>query len=131
MKKELKDWGTIETDFEAMQRFSCIPSDIFKVKPGYIFDEDKSVKWNNEQVETNNEQYLKEVARLNTEKNKLRDSIYEDIYYAIQCEVGHRLSREKAIAIWNVAYEEGHAFGYNEILCHLESIMKLADKLLS
>lgn len=131
MKKEPKDWGEIQTDFESMQRLSCVPSGIFKVKQSHIFDEDKSVKWNKEQVEINNENYLKEVARLNTEKNKLRDSIYEDIYYAIQCEVGHRLSRDKAIAIWNLAFEEGHSFGYNEILCHLRSLMELADKLLS
>lgn len=131
MKRELKDWGEIQDDFEAMQRFSCVPTDIFKVRPDHVFDEDKSVKWNKEQVVINNEDYKKEVARLNTEKNKIRDSINEDIYYAIQCEVGKKLSREKAIAIWDLAYEKGSSYGYNEILYHLQSLMELAIKLLS
>lgn len=130
-KKKPKDWGEIKTDFEAMQQFSCVPSDIFKVKQGHIFDEDQSVKWNKEQVEINNENYRKKVARLNTEKNRLRNAIYEDIYYSIQCEVGHGLSRNKAIAIWEYAFTNGHSSGYNEILYHLNALMELADKLLS
>lgn len=117
MKKILKSWEELQKEYEAMQGVSCVPSNIFKVKPDYIFDENKSVKWNKAQVESNNEQYLKEVARLNTEKNKFRDSIYEDVLYAI--------------IIWNLAYEEGHAFGFNDIQCHLQNLIELADKLSS
>lgn len=71
-----------------------------------------------------------EVARLNTLKNKRRDSIYEDIYFTIQCEVGHNLSREKAILIWNYAWERGHAYGIREVCCYLEELIDLVDKLL-
>lgn len=123
-------WAEIQCEFEAMQRMSCIPKDIRKVPAGYIFDEEKSVKWNREQVDENNARYLKEVARLNTLRNKERNRIYEEIYTAIQQEVGHNLSREKAIVIWNLAYEWGHSSGIGEICHYLNELIELAEKLL-
>lgn len=79
-KKEPKSWCDIQSDFKNMQRMSCVPVGICKVrKKDYIFDENQSVKWNREQVEKNNLAYEKEVARLNTLKNKERDQILEDI----------------------------------------------------
>ena len=83
-----------------------------------------------EQVELNNKKYQSEVARLNTEKNKARDSIYNLIIEKIQYEVGHRLSRKKAEAIWNRAYEDGHSFGFYEIRCRLSDLIDLAITLL-
>lgn len=130
-KKYPKSWYDIQAEFEDMQRMSCVPQNIRKVPQNFIFDEDKSVKWNKEQVIANNNAYSEEVARLNTLKNKRRDSIYEDIYFTIQCEVGHNLSREKAIKIWNYAWEQGHAYGIREVCCHLENLITLADELLS
>lgn len=80
----VKDWQTIRTEFEAMERMSCVPVGIRKVRADHIFDEERSVRWNREMVEKNNADYQAEVARLNTEKNKRRDAILEDIYRLIQ-----------------------------------------------
>lgn len=80
----VKDWQTIRTEFEAMERMSCVPAGIRKVRADHIFDEERSVRWNREMVEKNNADYQAEVARLNTEKNKRRDAILEDIYRLIQ-----------------------------------------------
>lgn len=71
-----------------------------------------------------------EVVYLNTEKNKARDSVYNLIIEKIQYEVGHRLSRKKAEAIWNRAYEDGHSFGFYEIRCRLSDLIDLAITLL-
>lgn len=109
---------------------SCRPVGLQKVPGNHIFDEDQSVKWNREQVELNNKKYQSEVARLNTEKNKARDSVYNLIIEKIQYEVGHRLSRKKAEAIWNRAYEDGHSFGFYEIRCRLSDLIDLAITLL-
>lgn len=129
-KIAVKDWIDIQSDFESMVAMRCVPSTISKVSADHVFDENQSVKWNREQVNINNARYLKEVARLNTEKNKCRDAIYEDIYRAIQSEVGHNLSREKAITIWQYAYEHGHSYGFQEIMAYLREVMELAEKLL-
>lgn len=123
-------WRNIQDEFETMQRMSCVPKNIHKVLTGYIFDEEKSVKWNREQVDANNAAYIKEVARLNTLRNKERDRIYEEIYATIQQEVGHNLSRKKAMVIWNLAYDLGHSSGINEICNYLDKFIELAEKLL-
>ena len=98
-------WREIQDEFETMQRMSCVPKNIHKVPTGYIFDEEKSVKWNREQVDA-------------------------EIYTAIRQEVGHNLSRKKAIVIWNLAYDWGHSGGIMEICNYLDELMELAEKLL-
>lgn len=128
MKNKTKSWDEIQEDFDRMQRMSCVPVDIKKVPENYVFDEDQSVKWNKEQVEINNRKYKEEVARLNTLKNKARDSVYEDIYKYIQGEVGHNLPRDKASAIWGYAYEQGHAYGISEIKIYLDEIIEVVKK---
>lgn len=126
----MKDWNTIIREFEAMQEMSCVPVGIKKVRANHIFDEDKSVRWNREQVESNNARYQTEVARLNTEKNKRRDAILEEVFAMIQAEVGHDLTRAKARALWSYAYERGHANGIYDILAHLQELICLARELL-
>lgn len=130
MTDKIKSWDEIQDNFDRMQRMSCIPVGIRKVQNGHVFDEDQSVKWNKEQVEINNRKYKEEVARLNTLKNKARDSVYEDIYKYIQGEVGHNLPRDKASAIWGYAYEQGHAYGISEIKIYLDEIIEVVKKVL-
>lgn len=126
----MNDWPTITREFEAMQEMSCVPAGIRKVRPDHIFDEDKSVRWNREQVEANNARHQAEVARLNTEKNKRRDAILEEVFALIQAEVGHDLTRAKARALWNYASERGHANGYHEVVSQLQELICLARELL-
>lgn len=127
----VKDWQTVQTEFEAMERMSCVPASIRKVRADHIFDEERSVRWNRKMVEKNNAEYQAEVARLNTAKNKRRDAILEDIYRLIQEDVGHHdLSRVKAQRLWAYAWEQGHANGFHDVYCHLQDMVELARMLL-
>lgn len=130
MTNKIKSWDEIQEDFDRMQRMSCVPVDIKKVPENYVFDENQSVKWNKEQVAINNRKYKEEAARLNTLKNKARDSVNEDIYRNIQEEVGHDLSRDKAKVIFAYAYEQGHACGITEVKHYLDEIMEVVKKVL-
>lgn len=130
-KKEPKTWVVIQYEWEEMERMSCAPQNIRKLRTGTIINEDQTVRWNREEVERNNLEYAAAVADLNRAKNKYRDGICEDIYYAIQCEVGNGLTRIQALHLWNMAYENGHAFGWYDIMRHLESLMRLAKLLLT
>jgi hypothetical protein len=125
------DWETVQDEFEAMERMPCVPASIRKVRADHIFDEEKSVRWNREMVEKNNADYQAEVARLNTEKNKRRDAILENIYRLIQEDVGHDLSRAKAQRLWAYAWELGHANGFSDVYCYLQDMVELARMLLS
>ena len=129
-KRLLKDWDEIQNDFEVMQSMSCVPT-FKRVPANFIFDENKSVKWNKDMVAESNANHQAEVARLNTAKNKARDEIYEDIYYAIQCEIGNGLTREGAMAVWGYAYELGHAYGIHDIMSNLYDILELIKKVLN
>lgn len=124
------EWMLIQVEYESMEQMSCVPTNIHKVRADHVFDEDKSVKWNREQVEDNNRHYLEEVKRLNTEKNRRRDELHERIYKAIQDEVGYGLSRRKAMLLWNRAYENGHSYGIREVVSNLDELMELAIQLL-
>lgn len=124
-------WEDIQNEFDIMNQMSCRPVGLQKVPGNHIFDEDQSVKWNREQVENNNQRYRDEVARLNTEKNKARDNVLELIYDKIQYEVGYRISRKKAQAIWSFAYERGYSsFGFTSIQSELSDLIDLAITLL-
>ena len=120
----------IQAEYESMERMSCVPTNIHKVRADHVFDKDKSVRWDREQVEDNNRRYLEEVKRLNTEKNRRRDELHERIYKAIQDEVGYGLSRRKAMLLWNRAYEDGHSYGIREVVSNLDELMELAIQLL-
>lgn len=125
-KTVVKDWDEIQRGFKAIQRMSCKPN-FSKLSKDWVTDENQSVKWNREQVELNNRNYEKAVAELNTKKNKMRDSIMEDIYLFIQDEVGCDLDKESAKEIWAYAYDKGHSCGIYEIKIHLDEIIELVS----
>ena len=65
------EWNDIQSEYDAMNAMSCVPNGIRKVRADHVFDENQSVLWNRQQIEDNNRRYQEEVARLNTEKNKI------------------------------------------------------------
>lgn len=129
-KTRVKDWYEIQSDFERMQGMSCVPVSLRKVSQNHIFDENQSVIWNRKKVEENNAAYRAEVARLNTAKNKARDEVYEDIYRAIQSEIGHGLTRTGAMKIWNYVFEKGHSSGFYSIKDYLDDVLTLVSEVL-
>lgn len=127
---KLKEWSEIQADFERMESMSCKPEGR-KYPANYIFNEEKSVKWNREEVERINWEREEKVKKLQRAKNKARNEIMEDIYFAIQQEVGGRIGRDDAMKIWAYAYEHGHACGWNDIQCFLNEIMELISGIIN
>ena len=123
-------WDEIESKFYEVSRMSCKPTDIKKVRGDYIFDEEKSVKWNREQIELNNQEYQKEVARLNSAKNKFRDYVNNLIIEKTQNEIGYNISYEKAKAIWDFTYNHYKELGFYEIRTELFDLIELVIVLL-
>lgn len=95
--KKQKSWQELISDMQRVDAMSCKPA-FARFPNNFITDENKSVKWNREQVVKNHNTYDKEVARLNTEKNKERDKVMRDVYLKMQQELpGLTLKKAKVL----------------------------------
>lgn len=103
MKKKLRSMEEIKKDMLDLSLMRCKPS-FSRPKPGEVIDEEKSVKWNREEVERLTVAYEEEVKRLNTLKNKRRDELKKELYAIIQKEVGN-ITLKDAEAIYEYAEE--------------------------
>lgn len=134
-KRITREYMSKSTSFESLQRMmdevnrlSCKPGPEFKkVAVGTILDEEKSVRWNREEVSRLQEEYTEEVKRLNRERNKKYVEVIEKIIAFIAEETG--LSNEKAKILWEFTYGHHHAYGdtlfnYLEEYCDLYNDLK-------
>ena len=70
--------GKVKADMFDALNFSCKPTTKI-VARGTIIDEEKSVRWNREEVERRRMAYEDEVKRLNTEKNKRIENAKKEV----------------------------------------------------
>lgn len=125
MRKITKS-NLVEKDVRYVE-FSCKPKNK-KYSPGTVFDEDKSVKWNREELDRRNNLHEQEVKNLNTTKNKMRDSLIKDIKRYIAQET--KVSDEKATQIYNYLYDQVLHKQIGEKLCVLGELIDELDDLL-
>lgn len=119
----MRDLYDIKHDLEVMANMSCKPS-WKKPKTDDVIDEDKSVKWNREEVIRLQNAYDEEVKKLNTKKNKCRDYLYKELYKVIRYEI-KGITINDAQQIFQYAYNKGHSYGYNEIFTKLDELITL------
>ena len=119
-------WEEIEADYRAACSLSCKPDDSFqKVKTGDVIDEDKSVRWNREEVERLKEVYAEEVKRLNRKKNgAITDATMRAVRLISQ---EAEVSEEKARILWDFVYEKYHAYG--EMFQHIDEYIDLVNQM--
>lgn len=130
MKNELKTWEEAWADLDAAYSLPVFP-DGKNLKYGYVFDEEKSVKWNEwnaEQVEKYNSARNKEAFELQQKRNIAITEAVDEICKLIVIEFYNKINVDQARVIYDMAYEDGHAFGYTEIRSVLgELIDKFKD----
>lgn len=102
--------------------FSCRPKSP-KYKIGHVINEDKSVKWNREEVERLNKKHKDEVKELNRQKNLLYTNLVNSIEEYIISETN--VDKAKAEKIYNYLYMEYHSYGLRELLSHLDDLLEL------
>lgn len=125
----MRNLDEIRKDLEDMEKMSCKPTAI-RPKTGTFIDEEKSVRWNKEEVVRQQETYDAEVKRLNQEKNKRRDSLYSELYKVIKSEV-KGISIGDAKSIFGRAYEEGHSYGYAQVFSELDDLMSFVSDIVN
>lgn len=105
------------------------PKKTENMRAGYITDEDKSVRWNKEQVDLANINYKKAQDEYNEEENRVENLFRQDIIdYLMNF---YNLNEKAALVIFNKAYESGHSDGYmcilNYVYDYIEFIADVID----
>lgn len=98
----------------------------------YITDENQSVVWNREQVVIYNEK-IKELKMRDSKYNQILDSmlidaVIEDTTYSNSIFDG--IPKEAFKRIWSKAWEDGHAYGYHEVISYFNDEMDLFEDIL-
>ena len=134
--EQLTDVDTILQSWEIFCRhFSCKPDkkEFPKYNPGDIIDEEKSVKWNREEVERRMTARAEEGKRLRALYNELNGLYEEAMIKALAKE--YKISEKEVGIIWAKAYEDDHPFGMMSVydkFCELaemyEELRKVANE---
>lgn len=98
------------------------------LKDTEIIDEDKSVKWNREQIEKENDKIRLHNEAIKDAKKKSSLKFENDLKEVIMSE--HGLSADQASKVYREAYEYGHSAGEMEILWEALELGELAEEIL-
>lgn len=121
-------WEKARLKYDTYANFSCKPK-TKKLRPDHIEDEDKSVKWNRQFVEDNNQKHAAETAELNRKKNALLVEAHNMVKYLICDELDWKLTDDdvdRLFAHWNNMYrDDGFAYMCHHIECECDDIRKM------
>ena len=91
------------------------------MKEGYITDENKSVKWNIEQVTNNVNAYKEAVHAYNKRDLDIYTMFAKDVIKVIMYKL--KCTESAALVIFNKGYEAGHSDGYENVLYEIEKLV--------
>ena len=99
-------------------------SSIRQYKENHVFDENKSVLWNKQQVEIENKKQKDLRDDYNAEENRLINLFQDDLCGVIISQL--KVNREKADLIFNKAWDDEHSGGLSEVVDYAEEAFKQA-----
>lgn len=121
------NWMKIEHDYHLVCEMSTVPDASFKrVKTGDIIDEEKSVRWNREEVWHLKSVYTEEIRRLRKEKALAYAKVVDRAVRLISNEAG--ISEEKARFLWDFVDERYHS-SYRDMFMEMGDYILLAKEL--
>lgn len=105
----------------------------------YIFDENKSVKWNKEEVIKRNKLRDEEIKRCQSIREYVIDDFENNIIHCIAVELIKRnilkpeisTAAEKAIKIFNLAWDKGHSDGIYEVCIYIDEIVDFIEDIIA
>lgn len=115
---------------EAVKKYNeCVNSYAPRVKSlpdNYVFDENKSVKWNKEQVKIHNEDCERRLEEWKVEHRKLYKIAVDGLIKAIQEEATYNMTKEEATVIWEWQHSTGN---FDNLESELIDLIELAERL--
>ena len=95
----------------------------------FIFDEDRSVKWNRQRVQAHNELTTSIEKGYCSKMNDIDTWFNQQVRESIQNEI--HVSEKVADIIFNQAYEDGHANGYHEVVLYAQRYCEFVQQILN
>ena len=122
--------------FDEAFAISCVPdpTKFKKYRENAVIDENRSVKWNREEIVRRNKIYADEASRLNTIRNHavhdveqlVKDLIIDELKY-ISKGMSDAWYKNAAKEIYSRAYTEGHHSGMYYIIMHVTEYLDLIE----
>lgn len=100
--KAPESWDAAWDDLDRAFDLPCKPT-AKRVSKGYVFDEDKSVRWNAEQVESHNAAIQKEVSEKQKARSLAINKATDGIIGLIVDEFYGKINKDQARVIWDIA----------------------------
>lgn len=141
MKYNIDDYSlgeamAISKLFDEAFAISCVPdpTKFKKYRENAVIDEDKSVKWNREEIVRRNKVYADEASRLNTIRNHavhdveqlVKDLIIDELKY-ISKGMSDAWYKNAANEIYSRAYTEGHHTSMYEVITYVTEYLDLIE----
>ena len=129
------DWRTIESDYENITSTSLLdPNKYPTYVIGYVFDENKSVKWNREEVERLNNIAFTELKNEEKRRKELQKNIEHIIINLIAKELINRelfndmhIAIIKANKLFSRAWEEKHSYGLYDVCVFADFLVGVVE----
>ena len=96
---------------------------------GYIFDEEKSVRWNREEGTRRRQQYQDEIREYRKACGEMQIRFRHDIISFLKDEYHFNESESELIA--DKAYERGHSVGYYEVLHQTQELADFCEEFIA
>lgn len=99
-----------------------------KFSEKHVFDDEKSVKWNREEVERQNEQLKQRKMEWDSEKSRLNAKLQNDCVQILKEDYG--LNEAQAEKLYGHVFQEHHSY-MHDFFIHLEEIAGVTKEILS
>ena len=121
-------WEQLKIDYDNVMNMPCFPDkNLFpNAHENDIIDEEKSVRWNREEVQRRQAAYENELLRLRQLQFEAIREVNTRIYRTIAEEI--HISEAAAEILWNFVYEQYHAFG--EMFEQIDDYMNLIESVI-
>lgn len=125
-------WFEYKERFNSINNMNTQPSKLGYTHPkiGTVIDEDKSVRWNNEEVNRLRAEYDKKASELKREKDLKFNELKSEILNKVVDELDNKISKASALTIWERSWDDGHSYGINQVFIELNKNIEFIDNIL-
>ena len=136
------EWSHISKTYKTIEETTSIVKTIRDYplyKENYIFDENKSVKWNKDEVIKRNKLRDEEIRKCQSIRKQTLYNCENNIIHCIAVELIERnivktdisTTVKKATKIFNLAWDKGHSDGVYEVCIYIDEIVDFIEDIIA